>query len=176
MEAEKKNIVILFPGKNYGVANPLLYYAQLKYITKGFECLTIHYGDSLSEGKTLNDIKNTVFNQVRDIDFSSYGDILFISKSVGTVLAGWLAETLSIKARHIYLTPLQATLEYIKGQDIQIVVAGTKDKYLDSIILSQYCEKEKVKLELIENANHSLEINGDISENIDILKRIVQLY
>ena len=173
MENVKKNIIVLFPGRGYTVNNPLLYYAKHKYEAKGYECISINYGDSFDEGKTFDDVKNIVLTQTKDVDFSLFGDVLFFSKSVGTVLAGWLAETLDIKVRHIYLTPLQGTLRYIKGRDIQIVVAGTKDKYLDSVILSEHCEKEKINLELIENANHSLEINGDVSENIDILKRIV---
>jgi len=176
MGQDKKKLAVIFPGAGYSNDMPLLYYADLIYESKGYKCLRINYG---GEGKSLSDsekIKNEVLSQIENIDFSQYCDILFISKSLGTTFAGWLAERLSEKVRHIYLTPIQHTLQYIKGQDIQIVIAGTNDKYLDTSVLALHCKKEKIRLELIDNADHSLEIHGNASESIDILKRIVELY
>jgi len=129
-----KKIIVLFPGGDNRVDRPMLYYADLKYEAKGYECLKINYGDG--ERKSLSDIeniKNIALSQMGKIDFSKYDDILFVSKSLGTIIAGQAAQTLVAKVRHIYLTPLQGTLEYIKGQDIQIVLAGTADKYLESV-------------------------------------------
>ena len=40
----------------------------------------------------------------------------------------------------------------------------------------EHCKQKGIRLELIEEANHSLEISGDVSLNIDILKQIVDLY
>jgi len=177
MSDKAKKLIVLFPGAGYSNDMPLLYYADFKYEAMGYECVKINYGSG--ERKTLNDIENikkVILNQTERIDFSQYSDILFISKSLGTIFSGWLSETLNIKVRHIYLTPLQSTLQYIKGHDIQIVIAGTKDKYMDTSILIQHCEKENIKLELIENAGHGLEIIGDMNVNIDNLKRIVDLY
>ena len=46
--------------------------------------------------------------------------------------------------------------------------------------LKDRCERENIRLELIENADHSLNIVSDdiadINVNIDILKKIVGLY
>ncbi|MCL2416247.1 MAG: hypothetical protein FWD01_05460 [Defluviitaleaceae bacterium] len=58
----------------------------------------------------------------------------------------------------------------------RILYQGMFSFDLDASVLSEHCEKEKIKLELIENADHSLEIPENASENIDILKHIVKLY
>ena len=187
MENERKNLMVLFPGAGYTVDKPLLYYAGFKYYVKGYETIKINYGDCILNGKTQNksfneiieDIKNFVLEQIKDVDFSFYDDIVFCSKSMGTVISGWLVETLNIKnIRNIYLTPVNDTLQYIKnGKNISIVIAGTKDDYMNIEILKEHCEREKIKLELIDGADHGLVIVGeDMNVNIDILKKIVELY
>ena len=184
---EKKNLIILFPGAGYTVDKPLLYYAGFKYDVKGYEVLRIDYGDCIFNGKTQNkpfdeiieDIKKFVLEQIKEVDFLIYDDIVFCSKSMGTIIAGWLAEILNIKnIRHIYLTPVNDTLQYIKaGKNINIVIAGTKDDFINLEMLKENCEREEIKLELIDGANHGLVIaNEDMNVNIDILKRIVELY
>jgi len=182
MTSVNKNLAILFPGVSYNTDQPLFYYAELKYYLKGYKIIKIDYGDCLqtatSFDKGIESIKEFVAKQVSDIDFSAYQDIVFISKSVGSIIAGWLENELNAEQiRHIYLTPIEKTLEYISsGKNISIVIAGTDDKYLASSVLKEHCADENVRLELIEGADHSLEVPGDMSVNIDILKRIVTLY
>ena len=181
MKASTKNLIVLFPGAGYTVGNPLLYYADLKYYTKGYECIKINYGDcirkDISWDKVIKSIKNYVLKQTNRVDFSMYDDILFVSKSLGTVIAGWLDDIKGVNARHIYLTPINETLQYMKnGKNISIVIAGTKDNFMDTTTLTDHCKNENVKLKLIENAGHSLEIESDMSISIDILKEVVETY
>ena len=181
MNNENKNLIVLFPGKSYTVDSPLLYYANFKYWVKGYESIEINYSDclrkDLPQNEVIENIKIHVHEQIKDVDFSKYSEVLFVSKSVGTIIAGWLADKLNVNIRHIYLTPLSGTLQYIKnGKNISVVIAGTKDKHMEASVLIEHCEREEVKLELIEGANHSLEIIGDMDTNIDILKRVVELY
>ena len=103
--------------------------------------------------------------------------MLFISKSLGSVVAGWIDDKLGLNARHIYLTPVRGTLPYIRGGgNISMVIAGTKDHVLDTAALQEHCSRENVRLELVEGAGHSLQIVGDVIDNIDILRHIVALY
>lgn len=176
-----KKLIVLFPGIRYSVDMPLLYYARLKYEEKGYESIKVNYDNSYKEKKTLKEYieegKNYALNQLKDIDFSQYEDIVFVSKSMGTVVSGWLEEKLKIKVRHIYLTPLEATLPYIrKEKDIIIVVAGTKDKHINAEELKDYCKKEEINCKLIEGVGHRLEIENNIERNIDILKEVIKLY
>ena len=181
MENGGKNLIVIFPGRGYTADMPLLYYAGLKYYVKGYENVRIDYGGCVKDDKPFEDIiadiKKAALEQIKGVDFSIYDDVVFISKSLGTVIAVWLADTLNINARHIYLTPIYATLQYIKkGKNINAVIAGTKDKSLETSVLKAHCEREGKKLELIEGADHSLETMGDAGINIDILKKVVEFY
>ena len=176
-----KKLIVLFPGIRYSVDMPLLYYARLKYEEKGYESIAINYDYSYKEKKMLKEYieegKNYALKQLENIDFSQYEDFIFVSKSMGTVVAGWLEEKLKIKVRHIYLTPLEATLPYIrKEKDIITVVAGTKDKHINAEELKDYCKKEEINCKLIEGVGHRLEIKNNIERNIDILKEVIKLY
>lgn len=176
-----KKIVVIFPGVNYSSDCPLLYYAGFKFEVRGYEKVAISYKNILEQDKSfkecVEDIKAYVLKQLKDFNLSEYEDIVFVSKSVGTVVAGWVEEKLCVEARHIYLTPVKETLPYIKnGKNIIAVVAGTKDKQLNTDILKEHCKKEHIYLKQIDGAGHRLEIWGDMEKNIDIIKEIVSIY
>ncbi|GKU25171.1 hypothetical protein [Clostridium folliculivorans] len=176
-----KKIVVIFPGVNYSADCPLLYYAVFKFETRGYEKVAINYGDLTNKydslAQLIQGIKSDVLLRLKDIDLSQYDDIVFVSKSMGTAVAGWIEEKLCIKARHIYLTPLNETLPYIKkDKNIITVIAGTKDKFLDTETLKEHCKKENIYLKLIEGAGHRLEVRGDMNKNIELLKEIVSTY
>jgi len=176
-----KKIIVIFPGANYNSDCPLLYYAGFKYEMLGYEKVKISYNDLIKSEKTsieyIEDINDYVLSQLQAFDLSKYDDIIFVSKSLGTIVAGWVEEKLSIKVRHIYLTPLKETLQYINNnKNIIKVIAGTKDKYLKAELLKEHCEKENISLKQIEGVGHRLEIWGDIDRNIQILREIVALY
>lgn len=174
-------VVVLFPGTNYNTGCPLLYYAGFKFEVQGYEKISISYGDLLKTDKPFNecveDIKNTVLKRLQETNFSKYSDIVFVSKSLGTVIAGWVEEKLCVKVRHIYLTPIKETLAYIEnGENIISVVAGTKDKFLDAEILREHCIRRNVYLKQINGAGHRLEIWRDMDKNIEILREVVAIY
>lgn len=176
-----KKLIVLFPGVNYSVDMPLLYYAGFTYEVRGYKSVGVSYGNSFDEKqefeRSLVNAKQIVLEQLQQIDFSIYSDVVFVSKSIGTVMAGWIQHTMGIKVRNIYLTPLQETLEYMtKEQSIIAAVAGTRDKYIKAEKLKQHCEKESIKLHLIDGVGHRLEVFGDMNKNIEILKEVVDLY
>lgn len=177
----EKRLVVLFPGVNYSVDMPLLYYAKFTYEGRGYESLKVNYGNASEKGKAfeywLEDVQHLVLEQLSQIEFSAYEDVVFISKSIGTVIAGWIQHTMGIKVRNIYLTPLKETLPYMtKESQIITAVVGTTDKYISSEKLKEHCEKERINLQLIEGVGHRLEKVGDMSKNIEILKQVVELY
>lgn len=176
-----KKLVVIFPGTNYSSDCPLLYYAGFKFEARGYEKVVIGYGDLLKHDKSLDesleDIKSLVLTQLQLFDFHEYKDIVFVSKSLGTVVAGWIEEKLCIKVRHIYLTPIIETLPYIHNEkNIITVIAGTKDRHLDAEVLKKHCIKENIPLKQIEGVGHRLEAWGNMDKNIEILRDIVSLY
>lgn len=98
-----KKLVIIFQGAGYGLDSLLLYYADFVYETKGFDRIHMNYQSILSNTELsienkLTKVREYVFEQVKDVNFAVYDEIVFLSKSIGSVEAGILAERLGIKA------------------------------------------------------------------------------
>lgn len=176
----KSKLMIEFPGRNYSTDKPLLYYAGKIFEGREYEVIRLNYNYKLKGDK--NDIEKLIDEAIPyikkvldEIDFSQYEDIVFISKSMGTTLAGYFEEYYKIRVRHIYLTPVQSALKYMKRGKC-IVVAGKEDKFLDSRRLKIYCVEQDVALKQFENVGHSLESENDINVTFAILMVIVKLY
>lgn len=108
------------------------------------------------------------------MNFDEYDDIVFIAKSIGTVVACTIKEEYNIPASLILFTPLNETLPYINCKnDILLIAAGDKDRYLDSKILSNQCEKESIACYIEPNVGHRMEVVGDLNRNLDIISNVI---
>lgn len=170
-----KKLVIMFPGVGYTMDCPLLYYASFLYEAKGYEQIHMKYNniffepDLTREEKSLR-VRGYVWEKVKEIDFNLYDEVVFLSKSVGTVEAGFLAEKLGIDIVQIYLTPVPDAFPYIKEKDT--VVMGTADEVYPEC--KAYCDKQEIRPLYIEGANHSLEVEGKLFESLEILRDVMR--
>lgn len=169
-----KKLIILFPGVGYGFDHPLLYYADFVYEAKGFERIYMRYQDIFFDTELFFEEKATkvreyVLEQAEHIDFSAYDEIVFLSKSVGSVEAGALAEKLGIKVNQIFITPIEGAVPYCNSDSC--VIIGTRDDAYP--IYKKHCDDNKVKVLYIDNADHSLEVAGQPYQSIDILKDVM---
>lgn len=102
-----------------------MYYAGFKFQVRGYEKVAINYEDFINKGDSLvehiEEVKNAILLKLQAIDLARYDDIVFVSKSIGTVIAGWIEEKLCIEVRQIYLTPVKETLPYIKRNSITLL-------------------------------------------------------
>ena len=170
-----KKLIILFPGAGYGLDCPLLYYADFLYQTKGYERVHMNYQDifrnkELSLETKLTNVREYIWKQVKNIDFKTYDEVVFLSKSIGAVEAGLLAEKLGIKAMQIFITPVEEAVSYCCADSY--VVIGTKDKAYP--VYKKVCEENQVKALYVEAADHSLEIAEHPYDSIEILKKVMQ--
>ena len=170
-----KKIVIIFPGAGYGLDCPLLYYADFIYETKGFDRIHMNYQSILSNTELsienkLTKVREYVWEQVKDVNFAVYDEIVFLSKSIGSVEAGILAERLGIKAIQVFITPIEEAISYCDMDSY--VVIGTKDKAYQSY--KEYCDTNRIKVLYVNDANHSLEVGGQPYKSIDILKNVMR--
>ncbi len=179
MEEEKK-LAVIFPGRRYSADKPLLYYACQVFRSRGYEILRLDYNDRLKGD--LSDIDGLIdeaWPLVKDalekVDFKSYRDVVFVSKSMGTTLAGKAEERIGITVRHIFLTPVASALKYMKTGRC-IIVAGRKDKVLDERRLRIYAAQENLALKQFDEVGHSLEDFDDMSRTFAILMVIVRMY
>lgn len=171
-----KRLVIMFPGVGYTMDFPLLYYASFLYESKGYEQIHMKYNsilldsDLTREEKTLK-AREYVWEKVKDINFSAYDEVVFLSKSFGTAEAGILAEKLGINPVQIYLTPVPRALPYIKEADT--VVIGTADEVYSEC--KAYFDEHGITPLYIEGADHSLEVEGKPFESLEILKDVMKV-
>ncbi|BCN30901.1 class I SAM-dependent methyltransferase [Anaeromicropila herbilytica] len=171
-------IAILFPGIGYHEDKPLLYYAKDLVACMGYEYRTVKYGempknikeDATKQEEALILAGQEIQKQLDEIDFSKYESIVFISKSIGSVLAVDYANSHNLDVKHILFTPIQETLKYLIKRGI--VFHGTNDDWINTEDLKKKCMEEGLSLYLTENANHSLETENTLN-NIAILKVVI---
>ena len=104
------------------------------------------------------------------IDFDKYDEILFVAKSVGTIIASAYAEKHSIRCRQILYTPLKYTYNFVHRDAIAFI--GTSDPWSIVSEVQAFSQKQQVPMYTYENANHSLETT-DTLENLKILQDVM---
>ena len=170
-----KKLIVIFPGVGYGLDSPLLYYSDFVYEAKGYDRIHMNYQSlfsnrDLSLENKLQKVREYILEQVKDINFDLYDEVVFLSKSVGSVEAGILAEQLNLDVIQIFITPIEEAISYCNTNSA--VVIGTKDKAYE--LYKNHCDNNKIKALYIKDANHSLEVDGQPYESIDVLKRVMQ--
>lgn len=166
-----RKMVVSFPGGR-GSEIPLLYFASKHFEDAGYEKRFINgaeYGEL-----TFDTLYQKAEELIRSISIDEYDDIVFVAKSIGTVVACKIKKKYKIPAKLILFTPLKDTLPYINnGNDILLAVAGENDRYLDPEILRKLCEKEKIKCHMEPDVGHRMEVKGDLSKNLEIIFHVI---
>lgn len=179
-----KRLVIVFPGLGYTADKPLLYYG----LDTACECGYQEYrklsfapanknnirGNETAMQAAFEELYKQAEEQLRDINWEDYDDILFVSKSIGTVIACAYAAGHGITTvKHVLYTPLKYTYRY----KIQTAIAfiGTADAWSDPQEVVALSEKAGVPIRIFENCNHSLEVVDDVSGNIGRLSEIMRI-
>ena len=176
MIGNSNTLKIFFPGIRYSCDRSLLYFLD-KYIDG--DSIYLEY-DLPRNIDVIDDfqekIKSSVdiaYERLSDIDWSKYGEIILIGKSVGTVVASKVREHFSlVRARFICLTPINETLPFIKQTDF--VVTSKQDQYIDitSLIKKQFIYPF---LTIYEDLPHSLELPNDYHRTVKVLGEIIDL-
>lgn len=176
----KKKIAVLFPGIGYTCDKPLLYYAGKIVISKGYELVKVEYGNFPSGIKGNKEKMERAFHcgleqvedSLRDICWEEYEDILFVSKSIGTVISSAFARQHQLSVKNILFTPLQQT--FLFTDENGIVFHGTADPWADTKDIIEGCKKLNLPLVLTEEGNHSLE-TGDILKDLQNLEKTMRV-
>lgn len=175
---EKNKIAVLFPGIGYTCDRPLLYYAGKCAGKAGYEVLAVPYGDFPGGVRGDREKMEYCFRHALDqakeilkgIIWSEYEEILFVGKSVGTIVASAYAKEYNLDVRSIVMTPLADTFAFLEGKtDNVIVFHGSNDPWAETSLIKQICEEKEYPLILTEGANHSLE-TGNMMQDLDTLK------
>lgn len=180
-----KKLAVFFPGIGYTVDKPLMYYSRKLAMEAGYDIKLIPYGDFPNKVKGDRALMEKSFEialtqaeeMMCDVNPSEYDELLFVGKSIGTIVATKLAQDYKDKNSNIKLvlyTPLEDTFRFEINN--AIVFTGNADPWvgeMDSRI-AKMCYERNIKCISLDNANHSLE-TGDVSTDIEYIKLVMDM-
>ena len=116
-------LAVFFPGIGYTADRPLLHFSRRIAAAHGYEIRIMDYKGFPSkvngDRKRMEESFDIALGQARemlsDVDLAEYEDILFIGKSIGTIVAAKIASESPEKERirMILYTPLDDTFTFI---------------------------------------------------------------
>lgn len=184
-----QEVALVFPGLAYNSQMPLLHYSIKTMIDSGLNVLSVNYDYSnnpeyLKQSQTvrsdwlIEDIEAAVKVITKD---ENQEIVCLAGKSLGTLAVGYLLETREDlrDVKTIWLTPLiknpqllEQMLAYMKDA---VLVIGTKDQHYDSDIIDRLNAATQLSGIVIEGANHSLEIEGEVTSSLRVLMQITTI-
>ncbi|AYB43151.1 alpha/beta hydrolase [Paenibacillus lautus] len=177
LQEDNRKLVVLFPGKNYPCDKPILHFAGASAIQCGYDLMVLEYGyQAARTDLDIHDLQRVIEESHESVQriISKYNEVVFISKSIGTIVAGEVHGKLDIPIKHLFLTPIKDTIHYInrfKG----LVVYGSKDEVFNHELANQIKLDKGTEVIEIPNANHSLEADH-APESVEILSKLVGIY
>ena len=179
-EADKMKLAVFFPGIGYHHDKPLLYYARKLAQEYGYEkIITLNYkydgssirGNASKMQQAFESLYEQAEKSLKEVQFEHYEQVLFVSKSIGTIIASAYAKKHQIPCRHILYTPVKQT--YAFRPDEAIAFIGSKDPWSDAKEIVDLSEKQDVPIYMYEGADHSLE-TGNVMDNLEILRDVME--
>ncbi len=173
-------LAVLFPGIGYTCARPLLYYAGKLAAERGYQILSVEYGELPRNVKGSPERMRLAFDiacerteaALERVDWAAQEDVLFIGKSIGTAVATRYAARHGLNVRFVLLTPLAQTFDGMAGE--AVAFHGTADPWADTGAIRAACEARGIPLYLTEGANHSLE-TGNVEADIETLSETMRV-
>ena len=177
----KTGIAVCFPGTGFTCKEALFERLSSDFSARGYEIVRLDFShipfreiETLEEAVAL--AQRAVKRQLMHITFSEYEDVVFISKSLGTILAAQFERDNDFSPRQLYLTPLNKTLTLIRPESRVIaMVLGTQDRFLTGKALMGFCEPRNMACCLIEGVDHSLKDDLNAERTQKIIDQIAKL-
>lgn len=183
---QRQKICFIFPGSNYSVDMPLLYYSTKLLLDNEFEVVHTNYSHG-SEIGTYDELKQKMVEDISPIllgilQEKSYQEILLLGKSIGTIpIVEEFTQMEDLKnSKVVLLTPLLNYKSFIEklmktGQQSLIVIGNSDYHYKQDKIKILKEKMLKTEITIIDGANHSLEIeSGSTYKNLEILLSIMK--
>ena len=178
-----KKLAVFFPGIGYTADKPLLYYSRKIAAEQGYEVKLLPYrgfppkiqGDAGRMQESFRIAMNQTVEMLAGTDLTSYEELLFVGKSIGTIVAAKYASDLGIgsRVRFVFYTPLEDTFRFHAGK--AVVFTGTDDPWVGrgESRIPECAAENGYPCVLIADANHSLE-TGNAGKDIENLMMIMK--
>jgi pimeloyl-ACP methyl ester carboxylesterase len=183
-EGKSNGLLMTFPGERYGVDGPLLYYLSELMWAAGWDTLALTYGFQLTMEPFSADVIPGLLQECRSaleavLAERTYPRLGLVGKSLGAGVVAYLcqSEPSLTEARAIFFTPALGTplFDPILAQihHPAYVAIGTQDRFYDPEGLDALRASRPFELTVIEGADHSMDVIGDLDASIEAVKRIV---
>ena len=174
-----RKIAVVFPGMGYHKDKPLLYHPGRLVGKLGYEVFHVSYHDLPQKIrgniKLMHEAANMAYAQAEEqlasIKLTDQDDIIFIGKSIGTIISAKYAQAYELSVRQIWYTPLEATFSF--GSENVIAFIGEADPWSDLDVVKAKAGEMGIPLYTYPNCNHSIE-SGDSLADVRILLDVVQ--
>ncbi len=177
-----RKLAVFFPGVGYHNDKPLLYYTRKAAMQYGYEIINVSYDFSGNAGSIKGDPEKMkaafesalkqAEEQLESVEFGKYDRVVFIGKSVGTVVAAYYNRMHDVKADQIVLTPVPQTFDLLKDTK-GILFHGNADPWCENGIAEDACKTLGIECMMIDDANHSLE-TGNALKDISIVRSVTE--
>jgi predicted alpha/beta-hydrolase family hydrolase len=187
-EGPSSQVALLLPGMGYTSHMPLLYYPARIMLSLGADVLGLEYEyNRREEFMTLpgEERKSWLLADVTNacetlLKVRAYQEITLIGKSLGTRAMGHLLTTSDPlrEANAIWLTPVfrsEGLCRQIKEWGKRsLIVIGTADPHYNQALLDEIQDATRSEMLVIEGADHSLEIGGDVLRSLDTMEKVIR--
>ena len=177
----KPGIAVCFPGTGFTCKEALFERLACDFSARGYDVIRLDFShipfreiESLEEAVAV--AQRAVKRQLGQVCFADYDDVVFVSKSLGTILAAQYERDNNMLPRHLYLTPLNKTLMLVRPESRVIaMVLGTQDRFLTGRALANFCDNLAIRYCLIDGVNHGLKDDADAERTARIIDQIAGL-
>jgi pimeloyl-ACP methyl ester carboxylesterase len=179
-------LAVVYPGLNYTCDMPLLYYPARLLVEHGADVLQVHADYTLPAFQSRERVEQVAWlgqdaqGAVQaGMKQRTYERLILIGKSIGTLsLAYLVTQGGYATATTIWLTPLlrQPWLAQAATQcrGPALFVAGGGDSTYDPATLARIQQASGAKTLILEDANHSLEIPGQLHQSLAWMSEYIQ--
>ncbi len=179
---KKKKLAVIFPGVGYNKDRPLLYYAGKQAVARGYELVQLSFtGLDWSKEKlkdrdflldALDKCLKMTEEQLKGCEDLSQCEVVFISKSIGTVVAAAYERKNDLTVKQICFSPLAIIGNHVRKNGA-VLFYGDNDPFADYRDIEKIATEKDLEKVRIEGGNHSLE-TGDVIRDIRNLEMIIQ--
>lgn len=180
------HLALILPGLGYNAHMPVLYYPTLLMLNRGADVLRVDYNYMTAEFQQLTRQEqaeqiqaDVVAAYTAAVAQRSYTHLTLIGKSIGTLALGHLLSSIpNLSARCVWLTPLlrneQLRQQIASSRQPGLFVIGSADPHYDIQLLTELEKATGGSSLIIDKADHSLEITGNVIASIKAQERIIE--
>lgn len=174
-------LAVFFPGIGYTMERPLLHFGRRLAEELGYESKPLPYGGFPQQVRGDRSKMEACFRialsqaaeMLSDTELGAYDDVLFVGKSIGTIVAAQIAAQSGKHIRMVLYTPLPETFLAPLGE--AIAFTGGSDPWVggSESQIPRLCAERNIPCTVIPGANHSLE-TLDVCADIETLRTVME--